>query len=260
MRSRQHYRIGEFARLAGISVKTLRFYDAQGLLKPVKVDGLTRYRSYVAAQLQDLAAIRALQELGASLADIRRVIHQSCHVRERMRLLEKLRLGAKQSLENAQRSLRWIDLALEELSQDLPMVSIVVKRRAEMRVATVRARLGSYDAVSELESDLRAAIAPEFTRQTRGVLWHRCEASGAIDGEPFIEVSPRTPRSRRYEMKELPGTTVASAFCEATDDSAVRTYDAIDRWVRDHDYRIAGAKRELYVGNLLEVQFPLAPA
>ena len=61
-------------------------------------------------------------------------------------------------------------------------------------------------------------------------------------------------------MKDLPGTTVASAFCEAADDSAARTYDAIDRWVRDHDYRIAGPKRELYVGNLLEVQFPLAPA
>jgi hypothetical protein len=38
------YRIGEFARLAGVPIKTLRYYDAIGLLSPAAVDSRTQYR------------------------------------------------------------------------------------------------------------------------------------------------------------------------------------------------------------------------
>ncbi len=55
------YRIGEFARLAGTSIKTLRFYDQTGLLEPADVDVRTRYRFYAPEQLRDLAAIRAFR-------------------------------------------------------------------------------------------------------------------------------------------------------------------------------------------------------
>ena len=254
----RRYRIGEFARLSGTPIRTLRFYDELGLIKPAEVDVRTRYRFYDSSQLQELAAIRALQDLGASLADIRRVLQPVRDERARRRLLERLRSTAKKSIESAQRSLRWIELALEEHAQHLRSVPIVVKQRAGIHVASVRARLGSYDAIDGLERDLRHAIAPEFVGRTRGVLWHRCEASGAIDGEPFIEIDPRVPRSPAYQVKELPRVTVASAFCEANDAAAVHAFAAIDRWVHHHEYRIAGPKRELYLGNLLEVQFPVA--
>src|SRR5262245_7045282 len=46
------YRIGEFASLSGISVKTLRFYDEIGLLRPAGVDVRTRYRRYAPSQLR----------------------------------------------------------------------------------------------------------------------------------------------------------------------------------------------------------------
>jgi DNA-binding transcriptional MerR regulator len=252
------YRIGEFARLAGVSIKTLRFYDEQGLLAPIDVDPRTRYRGYSPEQLRDLAVIRALKELGASLADIRRVVRRSTDDRERRRLLEKLRRGARHTLESAQRSLRCLDLALEELSPDEPAVAISLKHRAGIRVASIRARLGNYGAIGELERDLRHAVAPQFARGVRGVLWHRCEASGVIEGEPFIEIGAGLPRSSRFEVKALPSANLACAFCEPDDAAAARVYEAIDRWVHARDYRIAGPKRELYVGNLLEVQFPLA--
>jgi DNA-binding transcriptional MerR regulator len=37
-------KIGEFSSLSQTSVKTLRFYDAIGLLRPAHVDGDSRYR------------------------------------------------------------------------------------------------------------------------------------------------------------------------------------------------------------------------
>ena len=50
-------RIGDFSKLSQLSVKTLRYYDELGLLKPVQVDPFTSYRYYAASQLPRLQAI-----------------------------------------------------------------------------------------------------------------------------------------------------------------------------------------------------------
>ena len=253
------YRIGEFARLAGASIKTLRFYDQAGLLEPAGVDVRTRYRFYAPEQLRDLAAIRALKDLGASLEEIRGVVG-STDRDERRRLLTRLRDRAVAQIREASCSLRWIDEALEHDAGGAGLAPIVVKRRGEIRVASIRTQLQNYADLGEVERDLTRAVNQEFIGAAKGVLWHRCEASGAIDGEPFVEIAARAPHSRRYQVKQLPPVTVASAFCETDDMAAARTYDAIDRWLHAHEYQLAGPKRELYVGRILEIQFPVKPA
>ena len=50
--------IGPFSRLAGVTIKTLRFYDSAGLFLPVWTDPRTGYRFYSASQLPLLRRIR----------------------------------------------------------------------------------------------------------------------------------------------------------------------------------------------------------
>jgi DNA-binding transcriptional MerR regulator len=250
------YRIGEFARLAGLPIKTLRYYDAIGLLSPAAVDARTQYRLYASRQLQEVATIRALKALGASLNDIRRVAGKQESGRARGELLRKLRRNALGSIESAQRTLAWIEDALEELhaERDVP---IVLKPRAAMRVASVRAQAKSYAEIGAMENHFRQAIDPAFAGREQGVMWHRCAASGVIEGEPFAEVAARTPCAGAYELKELPSAMVASAYCEPDDGDAIRVYGALDRWLHVHGYQLDGPKREIYVGQILEVQFPV---
>jgi len=49
-----------FARLGGVSVRTLRHYDEIGLPRPAAVDPDTGYRGYSAAQLGQINRIMAL--------------------------------------------------------------------------------------------------------------------------------------------------------------------------------------------------------
>lgn len=254
------YRIGEFAQLGATSIKTLRYYDEIALLKPCEVDARSRYRYYDAAQLQDLDAIRVLQELGASLDDIRRVLSRADGGRERRNLLIKLRTDAERRLAATRRSLDWIEIELEEDGHGLPEISVVLKQRAEVRIASIRTRLASYADITPVERDLTHAVHPAMAGKIRGVLWHRCEASGAIEAEPFMEVRGQTSRGSAFELKHLPGVRVASAYCESDDSAASRTYDAIDRWIHRRSLRLDGPKREIYVGQLLEIQFPVRPA
>ena len=44
--------INEFAKLTGVSVRTLHYYDEIGLLKPAEVDEWTGYRFYDAKSLE----------------------------------------------------------------------------------------------------------------------------------------------------------------------------------------------------------------
>ncbi len=47
-------KIGQFAEISGIPIKTLRYYDTIGLFTPAHVDPSTNYRYYSQAQLQEI--------------------------------------------------------------------------------------------------------------------------------------------------------------------------------------------------------------
>ncbi len=63
-------RIGEVARLAGVRVVTVRFYEAQGLLPPAAREA-SGYRSFPSSVVQRIRFIRRAAELGFSLLEIR---------------------------------------------------------------------------------------------------------------------------------------------------------------------------------------------
>ncbi|HYF62646.1 MAG TPA: helix-turn-helix domain-containing protein, partial [Herpetosiphonaceae bacterium] len=64
------YKIGDFSRLAQVSVRMLRHYDKLGLLKPSHTDEWTGYRYYTVDQLPRLNRIVALNGLGLTLQQI----------------------------------------------------------------------------------------------------------------------------------------------------------------------------------------------
>lgn len=70
------YTVKKLANLSGISIRTLRFYDEIGLLKPAYY-GDNKYRYYEEEQLLMLQQILFFRELGFSLADIQKIVSNS---------------------------------------------------------------------------------------------------------------------------------------------------------------------------------------
>ena len=68
--------IKEFARLTGVSVRTLHYYDEIGLLKPALVDQSTGYRYYDEASLLRMQQILFYRELDFPLKSIRQILSQ----------------------------------------------------------------------------------------------------------------------------------------------------------------------------------------
>ena len=71
--NRAEYSSGDLARATGNTVRTIRFYEEQGLLRPAVVSG-GGHRRYTGEDLEKLRLIADLRELGLPLSEIRAVL------------------------------------------------------------------------------------------------------------------------------------------------------------------------------------------
>ncbi len=67
------YTVNKLAKLAGVSTRTLRYYDEIGLLKPARVSS-NGYRVYGQKEIDRLQQIMLYRELGVSLEDIKNIL------------------------------------------------------------------------------------------------------------------------------------------------------------------------------------------
>ena len=110
------FSIGEFSRITGLTVKTLRFYHEQGLLVPSFIDPQTGYRHYGAAQLETARAIAYLRSLEFPLADIKSILSDQADP-DILKLLEKQKTALSQRIRTFQKAVRSLDQFISEERQ-----------------------------------------------------------------------------------------------------------------------------------------------
>jgi DNA-binding transcriptional MerR regulator len=71
MTSTVRYAVGDLARLGGVSRRTVRYYVQEGLIPPPF--GVGRGNHYGAEHLQQILRVKAMQEAGKTLDEIRRL-------------------------------------------------------------------------------------------------------------------------------------------------------------------------------------------
>ncbi len=114
--------IGRAAKLAGVSVDTIRFYQKLGVIKSA-TRSAGGYRLFSEEQIHDLKFVRHAQELGFSLAEVKELLalrqkHHACSevqsmlkrklgdVGEKIKSLARLETDLAGALRNCNRDLR----------------------------------------------------------------------------------------------------------------------------------------------------------
>src|SRR5258708_5821671 len=112
MRQANTYLVKEFAQLAGVTVRTLHYYDATGLLKP-SLHTEAKHRLYKREDLLRLQQILTLKYLGFSLDEIQNVLNSpSYDLRQSLRF-------QKQAIDERITELQQVSRALSKvLSED----------------------------------------------------------------------------------------------------------------------------------------------
>src|SRR5262245_51161345 len=203
------YRIGDFSRLTHTSIKTLRYYDELGLLRPAQIDPSTAYRSYRAEQVDELNRISVFKDLGFSLREIRALIADAVTldeigtmVRRRHRELERRLAAERTRLARAAATLDTMQGA-----ERAAALAIAVRSTSTLLVASVRDLLRSYDECERLFDEIRHHIGTAGRRLRRGAIWHEC-SPGGIDCEAFVILPSRVASTQRVQVYELPGRVV----------------------------------------------------
>jgi DNA-binding transcriptional MerR regulator len=263
-------KIGEFSSLGHTSVKTLRFYDGVGLLRPAYVNRDSRYRYYSVEQLAQLRLILRLKAFGFSLREIRNVVHEPSDASRLRALLLEKRLELRRALRDEQLRLAGLDEWVQQLAGDHAATQPVTVKRVEPHtVAAIRQTISCYaDAIALFDELRQWAREPAESTAPLSAIWHSCGDSGEpVDCEVFAVVDQPVDRSRRVRVRSVPARLMASIVHDGPLDAAPGPYVTARSWIASHGYRVIGSKRELYwrgsvdqsrSSDVTEIQFPIS--
>ena len=263
-------KIGEFSRLAQVTVKALRHYDRLGLLRPVWIDRYTGYRYYALEQLARLHRILALKDLGLSLEEVKRLLDADVPVAELRGMLHLRQADLQQRLRTERARLARVEARLAQLerSQGGAPYEVVLKALPALHTASIRSpqltplRSASLAAlIGELQAHLsHRGVAPVGPPM---VIYHDAEYR-ARDAD--IEVAlPLTPQdaarrqlaSERVQLHSLPACREAACTLHTGPLAALpEAYAALSAWVPANAYGVAGPPRDVYLSAAAERPTP----
>jgi DNA-binding transcriptional MerR regulator/effector-binding domain-containing protein len=276
-------KIGEFSRLSQVPIKTLRYYDDIGLLKPSQTDTFTSYRYYVLDQLPHIHRIMALKELGLSLDEIAQFVLEDLPAEQIRGMLLLKRVQTQQRVHEEQARLDQIEFRLRQIEQEgmIKTMDIVIKRIEPFYALTLR-RIARTRAEREVFGNgIQAAVKQGLIQPTdspRVNIYYEEEFRGEYDDyEMCIPVPPtHTPsvvveNAGTFELRELPAIEAVATYMHQGDyDTLKEKYLYLQRWAVENAYKLSGVWRFVwhrgpmhYVDPseyLTELQHPIEPA
>jgi len=259
------FKIGDFAKLTRVPVRTLRYYDDIGLLKAAHIDPATGYRYYSSAQLVQLNQILALKDLGLSLEQISSVLEDETRLDDLRGMLRLKQLEIEQTIQDEQQRLLRIQSWLD---QEIPGYEIVVKAVPAQTVAALQA-------IAPTEKDLPMICENLFQTLSRALSKHRvnCDEAGIVRyldadfTDTDIHVEVLIPLRDAIDVPAtittylLPEMMVASVAFRGEINQLPDVYRAILQWLDVQDYHIFDSPREIHLSDsetaIIEVQVPI---
>lgn len=244
------FRIGDFSRLARVTIRTLHHYDEAGLLTPAHVDQLTGYRYYGAAQLETLQRIVLLKDLGFSLEEIRAILAAGFDPAALSRRLAARREELTSSIEADQGRLRRLDALRTALArtQGHPAPAVTLREIAAIEAHTRRARVPTLGApVTAMFEAAEAAVATLRARADASpfLIFHDQEYR---ETDADIEVCiPLKPGCRdRIESRLVERTSAGCVTYRGPYEQTPVLYEAMLHWVELSGFTLTGPVREVY--------------
>ncbi len=231
------FKIGDFSKLSQVSVKTLRYYDEIGLLKPVEIDRFTGYRYYSASQLSRLNRILLLKDLGLSLDQIGRLLESDLPPDQIRGMLKLRQAEIEHSIEEEETRLARVAALLNQIEQENTIMSkydVVIKKVAPVRIASIRDVVANYGAQSDLWNDLEAYLAQHNVKPVAPCLTidhNEGYKERDVDLEVCEVIDAALPATERVQVYKLPAVeTMACTVHHGPFNQLSNGYQVLMQW------------------------------
>ncbi|MFP5349341.1 MAG: MerR family transcriptional regulator [Gammaproteobacteria bacterium] len=240
--------IGRFSNACRLSIKALRHYDEQGMLKPAYVDPDTGYRYYRPEQARDAVLIAMLRSLDIPLPAIGRLLHADKE--ERRRLLDQERERIERVLarqRHAMRSIERIARAGELLPYEIALRIEPTYRVARLSIMTSPERM--LDDSGKLVYRLFDALRATGTEPGDPVMCinEDADADGNIRVHACAGVDAAVVGAGdRFEVVDIPGGPVCWLTHRGAYEELGLAYHALSAWAQARGHEQRDALREIY--------------
>jgi len=256
-------KIGDFSKLAHVTVKTLHHYGEMGLLQPAHVDRYTSYRYYTLDQLRHLNRILALKDLGFSLEQVAQLMNEELSLEEMRGMLRLKQMELTRSLAEEQARLESVERRLILLAQEgrSPYQEIAIKDVPAQTALSARVVAVNEEAILPARNSLQMILCNQLERARLKPTtpWFALIDNGPYD-ESDLEVELAVGVQLRkdlhagdwgggpVQLQELPAIeSMASVIHEGESANLISAYTHLYAWTQSNGYQVAGPYREIYL-------------
>jgi len=268
------FKISEFSRLSKVSLKTLRYYDQIGILKPRKVDHDTCYRYYSADQLLELNRIFLYKELGFTLPQIIRLLHEDISLKDIQGMFKLKKSEIQHIIQTEQAKLARIEERMQLLEREGQ-----VESDQEIRIKAVDAQqflslkaCGREEDIPDLFCTFNQLLTKEMRQLAQSpqvVLWKEIEEK---EDEFEFEVGYFLTKELSsfpdtFQLRTLPPEPMMATMTFRSDSNFACTACVdLANWIVENNYHVKENEsgREIYLPlsttqnvQLMEIQIPI---
>jgi DNA-binding transcriptional MerR regulator len=271
------FSIGEFSRIARVSPRQLRHYEALGLFQPERIDPETGYRFYSALQLPRLNRILALKDLGLTLPQIRRLLDANISAEEIRGMLTMRKAQVEQTLREELERIRSIEARIFQVEAQGSLTDDVVLKSVPSRnFLSLRQVLASKEQGFALMAQIfrflprltRRGAPGQFALLFSGESFETenidVEMGFMFDEEALEPVL--LPDGRVMTVHPLPAVEHMATMIHIGITHHESCYGALGIWMEQNQYQLAGPGREVFIEPLqpdrleeavMEIQIPV---
>lgn len=249
-------KISAFSKLSRVSVKTLRYYDDLGLLKPAVVDENNGYRYYSAEQLLTVKRIVAFKEQGFTLEQIVPLLNRDVTTEViRNTLLDK-QSELLRSIQEAKQQLDEINTRInnfEKMDVHPTTNKVALRSVAPQLVASVRDKIPRTHLCLLLDEVTQYVRSHgENADGSMTILWHGCDSEDDVsDVEVAIPITHPFPEDRRINIGLLPAVELTASHVHDCDpyNSSCPAEAELASWISSQGYQLSDKEpiREIYL-------------
>lgn len=238
-------KINHFSRLSNTSVRMLRYYEQVGLLE-ISRSAENNYREYSAKELQRVAQIKTLQEMGFSLAVIKEILNKKepAELSTYFSLQKEFLKEQLQLVEQQQTLLQTLSTIVLEDQRYLDY-HVTLKELPERQVMSLRKTVTNYEQEHILWDELYSEFLAQqvsFSTPPFGLSIYHDDAYE----EEKIEIEVQSSVEGHYQdtdtikFKTVPKETVASVIFHGNFDQMPVVMEALGIWIEANNLVISG--------------------
>ncbi len=244
------YSIGEFSRMSGLPVRTLRFYHDKGILPPTQVEAVTGYRFYSAKDLDVAQVVRSLRALDFSLETITKILADRTDDGDILEFLGQQAQYLQAEIQHRSDIVQTLESIITQETQarqfmDQSQTQVEEKNLEPILIGGIRMK-GRYTDCGKTFGKLGRKLGRHISGKAMMLYYDGEYKEEDADFEPCMPLK-RQVEAEGIHVRELPGGRAITLLHHGPFEELSRTYAHILEYAKSKDLTLKCPSREVYI-------------